>query len=82
MCEEAEVVQMLRSVKITGQGPQGDDGEFWPVLAASFRYHNVTEMLQRKRKRMDGLGRLAREAGIAWLAAHPREPAEPEPAAN
>ena len=28
---------------------------------------------------MDGLGRLAREAGVAWLEAHPRETADPEP---
>ena len=76
MCEEEAVVQMLRSVKITGQGPQGGDGEFWPLLAAGFRFHNVAYMLQKKRKRMDGLGRLAREAGIAWLEAHPRKPTE------
>ena len=69
MCEEEEVVKMLRSVKITGQGPEGDDREFWQLLVAGFRYHNVTQMLQKKRKRMDGLGRLAREAGIAWLEA-------------
>ena len=82
MCEEEAVVQMLRSVKITGQGPQGDAGEVWPLLAAGFRFHNVTEMLQKKRKRMDGLGRLAREAGVAWLAAHPRETVDPEPEAS
>ena len=75
MCEEEEVVKMLRSVKITGQGPEGDDREFWQLLVAGFRYHNVTQMLQKKRKRMDGLGRLAREAGVAWLEAHPRETA-------
>ena len=79
MCEEEEVVKMLRSVKITGQGPEGDDREFWQLLVAGFRYHNVTQMLQRKRKKMDGLGRLAREAGVAWLEAHPRETVESEP---
>ena len=79
MCEEEEVVKMLRSVKIAGQGPEGDDREFWQLIVAGFRYHNVTQMLQKKRKRMDGLGRLAREAGVAWLEAHPRETADPEP---
>ena len=82
MCEEEEVVKMLRSVKIAGQGPEGDDREFWQLIVAGFRYHNVTQMLQKKRKRMDGLGRLAREAGVAWLEAHPRKTADPEPEAS
>ena len=82
MCEEEEVVKMLRSVKIAGQGPEGDDREFWQLIVAGFRYHNVTQMLQKKRKRMDGLGRPAREAGVAWLEAHPRETVDPQPEAS
>ena len=38
MCEEEEVVKVLRSVKIAGQGPEGDDREFWQLLVAGFRY--------------------------------------------